>query len=103
VEKAEPAQVGQDAFLGTRPVARCVEIVDAQEPFPGSQACIQPAEQGGSEIASVQIAAGGGSEAPPDALTAELKAGPELPGQVIGQRGNDAGQPCAGQPCAGQP
>jgi hypothetical protein len=91
VKKAKPAEVGEDALFGTRTVARCIEIVDTQQPFPSSEACIQPAEQGGSEVAAVKIPAGGGSEAPPDALTAEGEAGPELRGQVIRQNGKAAG------------
>jgi len=66
----EPAQVSQDGLLGAAAVARGVEIIDAEQPFPTPQTGLQPAQQGGTEVAAMQGAAGGWGEATAISLAA---------------------------------
>jgi hypothetical protein len=76
-------QIGADLLLRTGAVARGVEIVKPQIPFAASEACIQPAQESGSQVASVESTAGGGSKTPPDPLGSAVKSGSEQLDQMI--------------------
>jgi hypothetical protein len=84
--QAEPGQVSLNRLDGAGAIAGCVEIVVAQQPLPAGEPGLQPAEQGGAQVAAMQRPGGRGGKPAAITLIPLLKAGLQL-GLEMGRQG----------------
>jgi len=89
----QPLEVVQNRGRGSGPVAWGVEVVKTEQPLPAMAAGVEPADQGGTEVAEMQGPGGGGGKPAAVAPCSSIDTLLEQGLQVIRQAQGGADQP----------